>query len=136
MSPYQQIILFTKSKPRLLCRASSVVHEQQRLSLTPPYQQQIQQIVVQNASAGFYALQSTPEGQGSGVETSTRVAWDESPLQVLSQLPSFEPSTEVTQVPLPPPPPPQLLSFTSLRCSYIPEVGWVTCASCVGNKDF
>ena len=77
-----------------------VVREQQIVSLVPPYQRQIQQIALPNAVAGFYALQSTPQSQGptEAAEISARVAWDESPLQALSQLPSFDPSTEVAQV--------------------------------------
>jgi len=84
----------------LRCRGIARVHEQQFVSLVPPYQQQIQQIAVQNASAGFYALQSIPEGQGQmvGSETSARVAWNDSPLLALSQLSSFDSGTEVLQV--------------------------------------
>ena len=77
-----------------------VVREQQVMSLVPPYQQQIQQIAVPNAVAGFYALQSIPQAQGAteGAEISVRVAWNESPLQALLKLPSLDPGTEVAQV--------------------------------------
>jgi hypothetical protein len=84
----------------LRCRGIAGVHEQQLLSMVPPYQEQVQEIAVQNATAGFYALQFDTMGPGQvgGSQTSARIAWNDSPLSALSQLSTFNPSTEVIQV--------------------------------------